>query len=459
MVPRRDLPTSGLCDAVSAFHHESCVQGCHEGCTPGSDERQRTQLRFKGQQGLEVVPSSSQVTLVSFSERGARPEEAVGRPSPPLPCRPVVRVVGKQHVLRSGGPPNLIPTSTPRSTRDRARSLVQMGELSAARGALQALPVAPGTMATLAKLTDPERRPPLPREEWCQEVVNSVPERSFKLDPVEFLVCPSGMTADLLSISLDNEADSMLLVAACSLLATGDVPLEIIEGLRVGRLTALQKLDGGVRGIVVGDIVRRLVARTMAKQVAKQAEKATAPFQYALSTNAVCECIAHIVQSLTGVDSNATIVSIDGVGAYDLISKNSMLRRLLRMENGDQILPFVWCFYGRPSTYLWEKRSTSHRGGRGGRRPSHADVVLPRTTSRIGGSSGDDCVTRRNSSHIWTMWFSCAGQIALPKLKLLSEKSYRRHAHVDVHQGKTQVWNRGGIAQMALRSSPGWPSW
>ena len=34
---------------------------CHEGCTPGSDERQRTQLWFKGHQGLEVVPSSSEV--------------------------------------------------------------------------------------------------------------------------------------------------------------------------------------------------------------------------------------------------------------------------------------------------------------------------------------------------------------------------------------------------------------
>ena len=27
---------------------------------------------------------------------------------------------------------------------------------------------------------------------------------------------------------------------------------------------------------------------------------------------------------------------------------------LLRMEDGDQVLPFVRCFYGSPSTYLWE---------------------------------------------------------------------------------------------------------
>ena len=52
---------------------------------------------------------------------------------------------------------------------------------------------------------------------------------------------------------------------------------------RLGRMIALQKPDGGVRGIVVGDIIRRLVARTVATQVSKQAEVAIAPFQYALS--------------------------------------------------------------------------------------------------------------------------------------------------------------------------------
>ena len=47
-------------------------------------------------------------------------------------------------------------------------------------------------------------------------------------------------------------------------------------------------------------------------------------------------------------------MSIDGVGAYDLISRTAMLEGLLRMEEGDQILPFVRCFNGNPSTYLSE---------------------------------------------------------------------------------------------------------
>ena len=88
--------------------------------------------------------------------------------------------------------------------------------------------------------------------------------------------------------------------------------------------------------------------------MSKKAEAATAPFQYALSTKAGCECVAHILQTLTDVDERATIVSIDGIGAYDLISRNAMLQGLLMMEDGDRVLPFVRCFYGSPSTYMWE---------------------------------------------------------------------------------------------------------
>ena len=98
-----------------------------------------------------------------------------------------------------------------------------------------------------------------------------------------------------------------------------------------------------MREIVVGDIVRRMVARTMAKQVAKKVEAATSPVQYALSTKAGCECVAHM-QSITDLDPEATIISIDGVGAYDHISRNAMLEGLLRMEDGDQLVPFVRCF-------------------------------------------------------------------------------------------------------------------
>ena len=47
---------------------------------------------------------------------------------------------------------------------ERALSLVQMGELSSGRHALEGASLAPGTRQTLEALRDPNRRPPLPRD-------------------------------------------------------------------------------------------------------------------------------------------------------------------------------------------------------------------------------------------------------------------------------------------------------
>ena len=98
-------------------------------------------------------------------------------------------------------------------------------------------------------------------------------------------------------------------------------------------------------GIIAGDIVRRLVARIVAQQLASAVEIATAPFS---------ECVAHVLQTLTDVDPSATILSVDGIGAFDLVSREAMLRGLLTVEGGESVLPFVRQFYGSVSTYLWQ---------------------------------------------------------------------------------------------------------
>ena len=155
------------------------------------------------------------------------------------------------------------------------------------------------------------------------------------------------MTTDHLFPLKESERDSQKLHQFASTLARAEVPAEIVDLIRMGRITALRKKDGGVRGITVGDVLRRLIARTIAKQVCSAVESATSPFQFSLSTKAGCECVAHVIQSLTDTNAETTVVSVDGVGAFDLISRNSMLQGLLTLEQGDQILPFVRQFYGR----------------------------------------------------------------------------------------------------------------
>ena len=135
--------------------------------------------------------------------------------------------------------------------------------------------------------------------------------------------------------------------------ARADVPPSIVEAIRMGRMTALRKTNGGVRGIVVGDVVRRLVARTVAQQLGPSVEAATAPYQYVLSTRAGSECIAHVIQGLTELNPEATVLSIDGISAHDQISRAAMMDGLFSLCGGEAV-PFVRLFYGSPSTYMWE---------------------------------------------------------------------------------------------------------
>ena len=159
----------------------------------------------------------------------------------------------------------------------RAEKLAMMGELSSARQALESTGVAPGDQNTLNALRSPERRPRAPRAPLPPELRAMVPDRKFELD--EECFCrnlrsgrrgaapgPSGMTCEHLQLLLESERESNLLHQVADLIATGQVPPMALQTMRLGRLTALKKPDGGVRGIVVSDVLRRLVARTIAKQ-------------------------------------------------------------------------------------------------------------------------------------------------------------------------------------------------
>ena len=122
------------------------------------------------------------------------------------------------------------------------------------------------------------------------------------------------MTADHLRAILESKIDSVLLAELGASVARVEAAPEVWEALRLGRLTAYRKPDGGVRGIV---------ARIVSQQMATTVEALTSCFQYVLSTMAGTD---HVLQTLTNLDARLTVLSIAGIGAFDLVSLNSMLR-------------------------------------------------------------------------------------------------------------------------------------
>ena len=342
----------------------------------------------------------------------------------------------------------------------RALRLVQLGEVSSARQALEGAEVAPGTLDTLNQLRDENRRPPVPRSPVPEDIVNARPDHPFSLDCEQFLLNlrsskrgaaagPSGMTADHLMPLLETERDSAKLFALASSLAKGDVPVEVVSWVRMGRITALRKEDGGVRGITVGDILRRLVARTIAQQISKVVEESTAPYQYALSTKVGCECVAHIVQTLTDSDESATVVSVDGIGAFDLISRNAMLEGLMGIDGGDAVLPFVRQFYGHPSAHIWKVDMGNVHEIAQGEGGEQGDPLMPLLFS-LGQHRSLDSISGRLRAgekimaYLDDVYVVCAPHRVRAVTQIVEEELFR-HAHISVHHGKTQVWNRGGV--------------
>ena len=95
-----------------------------------------------------------------------------------------------------------------------------------------------------------------------------------------------------------------------------------------------------------------VVAKTIAQQIGDQVEKSTAPFQFALKTRAGSECVAHTLRTLSELNEATTILSVDGVGAFDLISRSAMMQGLVDMPDGGRCCRLSACSTApHPSSY------------------------------------------------------------------------------------------------------------
>ena len=345
-----------------------------------------------------------------------------------------------------------------RRRAERAGALAHLGELSAAAKALTALPLAPTTRDTLNALRDPARRPPEPQVPVEPRLRHSH-AAPVELSPAKLVANasrarkgaapgPSGCTSEHLRVLLDDEECTQLLTAAASKLARAEVPEAIVPAIRLGRMVALTKPSGGVRALVMGDAFRRLVARTLAQQLHEEFQSACAPFQYALSTKAGAEALVRAIRASTESDPRTTVLSVDGVGAYDHISRQSMLSTLADRPALAGLLPYAALFYGAPSTYVFydaEGHAHDVQQGEGG---EQGDPLMPsmfalgqhqallETRARLHPSNAlyafpDDIYVTGPPEHT-------VGQFAIVR------EALARHANIQVHLGKTRAWNSAG---------------
>eukprot|EP00973_Karenia_brevis_P007617 1036035-Karenia_brevis.AAC.1 len=86
----------------------------------------------------------------------------------------------------------------------------------------------------------------------------------------------AGMRYEHLRVLLDDEASFSSFMELSQDFARANVPVEVMQALRMGRMTALKKDGTKVRGIVAGSVLRRVVCRALAMQYGDDFLEATA---------------------------------------------------------------------------------------------------------------------------------------------------------------------------------------
>ena len=201
-----------------------------------------------------------------------------------------------------------------------------------------------------------------------------------------------------------------------------------------------------VDSLCFGDVLRRLVSRTIAQQLSEIVKNATAPVPVCIDTGRL-RVHRHALQALWEQDPSATILSIDGIGAFDLASGGAMLQGLHNVCPSS--VPFVRQFHGMPSRYLWEDdEGVIHNidQGEGG---EQGDSMMPLLFS-FGQHAALLAVHRQlgRGELIFAVLDDIYTKISpdrvAPVYALLQQELWR-HARIRVHDGKTQVWNSAGL--------------
>ena len=259
---------------------------------------------------------------------------------------------------------------------------------------------------------------------------------------------PGRCTNEMWRVCLEDQETLSLLFEAAEDFARGQVPPVVCRSLMLGTMTALQKRVGCVKGIATGCSFRRLVPKVLARQFSDAVEAACAPLQFALSTRAGTDCVGHAIRVATELNPHLTVLSIDGVGAYDNVYGASMLAKLVEVPGLRGLLPFVKTAYSSASSHVWadEKgvRHTieQHEGGEQGNplMPLLFSLGIQNALEEVRQSLEEgECLF----AYLDDVYVLCSAKRTRIVHDLLVDTLGER-AGIQLHSGKTRTWNFAG---------------
>ena len=216
-------------------------------------------------------------------------------------------------------------------------------------------------------------------------------------------------------------------------------------------MTALQKQDGGVRGIATGTSFRRIVAKCLARQHSDEVESACSPFQLALSTKAGTVCVGHAIRAATVANP-----SDSSVHRWTWCSRSRLPKFNDGQAFGGSRVAVVVAFREIERTPV-----AVHMGGFQGQHHVIEQHVGGEQRGSIDASAlqsrYSQCSGGGESKFAWRRAFFRFSRRCVRSHMARTNRgrvqSSRgvvvRHGRIQLHSGKTRTWNKAGIVPQA----------
>ena len=259
------------------------------------------------------------------------------------------------------------PISASTSHLDRAiRRAILLAEEGSYSRALASLlshgiaPVNPDTEGMLRRIHPPASPPVLPADGDLEEEPLQVKKELVAEQARSF---PSGSASgasgfrpqhlkDLLSAPNQTFAEQFQdgLTSVVNAMLAGDIPSEMADLVASAPLIALNKSDGGVRPIAIGETFRRLASKCCCAVVAADARSLLAPRQVGVGVPGGAEATVHAVRSCVEEMQNRgdkLMLKVDFKNAFNSVNRQAFLDEV--RLHFPQIYNWVSFCYGQPA--------------------------------------------------------------------------------------------------------------
>jgi hypothetical protein len=188
-------------------------------------------------------------------------------------------------------------------------------------------------------------------EQNVREAINSFPAGSSPgLDGMR----PQYLK-DIISLSAGEAGQKALraLTKLCNFLLSGQLPSEICHLLYGASLCALNKKDGGIRPIAIGNCLRRLTSKLACFQSRNIVNSYLSPHRLGVATKLGCEAAIHTTRTFVNNDQNRgkVLLKLDFKNAFNSVERDCILKEV--QCHTPLLYPYLYQCYRNPSTLFF----------------------------------------------------------------------------------------------------------